>query len=224
MIGLSFFHTAALVVAALVPIINPLGGAPIFLSMTREFPEQSLAGLARRIAINVFVLLVAATFIGTYVLEFFGLSLSAVQIGGGLLVASNGWKLLRGEESDEKKTTMQSSATAETRIRMRAFYPLTFPLTAGPGTISVAIALGATLPAKGLPWLALFIPVLIGISLVTLSVYLSYRFAHKLLVWLGATGTMVLLRFSAFILICVGVQILTNGLGKVVETWIRQSR
>ncbi len=224
MIGIAFFHTVALVVAALVPIINPIGGAPIFLSMTQEFPEQALPGLARRIAMNVFVLLVGATFIGTYVLEFFGLSLPAVQIGGGLLVASNGWKLLRGEENDEKKSTMLSNATAEARIRMRAFYPLTFPLTAGPGTISVAIALGASLPAQGLPRLALLVAILAGILLVTLSVYLSYRFANKLLHWLGATGTMVLLRFSAFILICVGVQILTNGLGKVVEVWIRQSR
>lgn len=223
MLGLPFFHTIALVVAALVPIINPVGSAPIFLSMTQEFPSQALPRLARRIAMNVFVLLVAATFVGTYVLEFFGLSLSAIQIGGGLLVASNGWKLLRGEENDEKKSTLQSNATAEARIRMRAFYPLTFPLTAGPGTISVAIALGASLPAQDMSRLALLLAILLGILLVTLSVYLSYRFAHKLLQWLGATGAMVLLRFSAFILICVGVQILTNGVGKVVEVWIRHS-
>ena len=224
MIGLAFFHTVALVVAALVPIINPIGSAPIFLSMTQEFPREALGGLARRSAMNVFVVLVAATFVGTYVLDFFGLALSAVQISGGLLVASNGWKLLRGEENDEKKSTLQSNATAEARIRMRAFYPLTFPLTAGPGTISVAIALGASLPTKGLSWPTLLIAILLGILMVTLSVYLSYRFAHKLQQWLGATGAMVLLRFSAFILICVGVQILTNGLGKVVEVWIRQSR
>jgi len=112
-----------LVFAALFPIVNPLGGAPIFLAMTLE----ERASLAWRVTVNAFFLLVASVATGTYVLEFFGLSVPVVQVGGGLVVSTLGWRLLQDPSAIDRPST----ATAP-RSRNLAFYPLTMPLTLGP--------------------------------------------------------------------------------------------
>src|SRR5713226_2043882 len=123
-----------LVFAALFPIVNPLGGAPIFLAMTSDYAQEERASLAWRVTVNAFVLLVASVATGTYVLEFFGLSVPVVQVGGGLVVSTLGWRLLQDPGAIDKPST----ATPRRR-RNLAFYPLTMPLTVGPGSISVAI-------------------------------------------------------------------------------------
>jgi multiple antibiotic resistance protein len=116
-----------LVFAALFPIVNPLGGAPIFLALTSEYTPEERASLAWLVAVNAFVLLLASVATGTYVLEFFGLSVPVVQVGGGLVVSALGWRLLQ----DPSAIDRPSSATAPPRRRL-AFYPLTLPLTVGP--------------------------------------------------------------------------------------------
>src|ERR1700746_3432666 len=126
-----------LVFAALFPIVNPLGGAPIFLAMTSDYSPEERASLAWRVTVNAFILLVASVATGTYVLEFFGISVPVVQVGGGLVVSALGWQLLKDPSAIAPPTT----ATAP-RSHNLAFYPLTMPLTVGPGSISVAITIG----------------------------------------------------------------------------------
>src|SRR5882724_3763086 len=89
-----------LVVGALFPVVNPLGGAPIFLTLTRGLSEQGRAKLARAIAMNGLVLMVVSIFIGAHILGFFGISLPVVQVGGGLVVVSTAWTLLRNSDED----------------------------------------------------------------------------------------------------------------------------
>src|SRR4029077_9787689 len=93
-----------LVVGALFPIVNPLGNTPIFLTLTRGLSGKGRAKLARTIAVNGLVLMVASIFIGTYILAFFGISLPVVQVGGGLVVISTGWSLLRHSDDDGDAT------------------------------------------------------------------------------------------------------------------------
>jgi multiple antibiotic resistance protein len=202
---------AVLVVATLLPLINPAGSAAIFHSMTLGIPESERRKMARSIGISSFVLVVAATFIGSYVLDFFGLSLPSVRIGGGLLVAASGWKLLNAEEKASPVVTDVK------KVESRAFYPLTFPLTVGPGTISAAITIGASLKEPGVVLWQRALASLVGLAAVAFTVYFSFRFAARLIRFLGATGTVVMLRLSAFILMCVGVQIITNGIIVVVH-------
>src|SRR5436190_20745314 len=84
-----------LVVGALFPIVNPIGNTPIFLSLTRGLFEKGRATLARMVAVNGLILILASIFVGTHILAFFGISLPVVQVAGGLIVISTGWALLR---------------------------------------------------------------------------------------------------------------------------------
>ena len=137
---------------ALLPIVNPLGSAPIFLSMTSWAPTEVRQVLASRIAVNAFVLVLASIFFGSYILGLFGISLPIVQIGGGLLVAAAGWRLL---SPGAEKLSDGGTAWSAEQVIERAFYPLTFPLTVGPGSISVAITLGANTMHRHMPLWAL---------------------------------------------------------------------
>jgi len=213
-------RAATLAVAALMPIVNPLGSAPIFLSMSADLPTPARRQLSRQVAWNSFVLLAAAMLIGSHVLRLFGISVPIVRVGGGLLVIANGWRLLNAgdAQSDAKPKVTQAW---EREVARRAFYPLTFPLTVGPGSISIAITLGAGITSRTTTGLVDLASDLVGVTIVALCVYLSYRFASRLIALLGDTGAVVFLRLSAFILLCVGVGILWGGVVDLVQPLLR---
>jgi multiple antibiotic resistance protein len=206
-----------LVVGALFPIVNPLGNAPIFLMLTRGVSDQGRAKLARTIAVNGLALMVVSIFIGTHLLGFFGISLPVVQVGGGLVVVATGWALLR--QSDDDDATQDANKPCNEMNYMRqAFYPLTLPLTVGPGSISVAITVGAN-RTEGSEWrLPLITGLLIGAVVIAVSIYLSYRFAERVAEVLGDKAMNVVIRLSSFILVCIGVQILWNGLSALLRS------
>jgi multiple antibiotic resistance protein len=208
----TFLRIVTLAFAALLPIINPAGLAPIFLSLTPGVADSVRTALARRIAWNSFLLLVGALLVGSYVLILFGLSLAVVKIAGGLLVIATAWHLVRAEQSPDSGIVAESTGASAERIAGQSFYPLTFPLTIGPGSISVAVTLGAGVRVNDVSDVTSVLGALTGILLVSSAVYLCYRFASRLLTALGRTGTIVVLRLSAFILLSVGVQILCDGL------------
>jgi len=201
--------TLLLVLSALFPIVNPLGGSPIFLARTTGYPADASRTLAQKIALNSFFLLVGSYFIGTYILEFFGISLPVVQVGGGLIVISTGWAMLKQGGGDERRELHQGIQPSD--LYSQAFYPLTLPLTVGPGSISVAITLGAN-AARHRPVHLLAMGVaLVASALIALSIYLCYAFAGRLAQVLGVTGMSVMMRLSSFLLVCIGVQIVWNG-------------
>jgi multiple antibiotic resistance protein len=200
------FQTIVVTVAALLPIVNPLGGAPIFLAMSADLPAHARRHLASVVARNAGLLLAAAMLVGSPVLAFFGISVPAVRVAGGLVVLATGWRLLHaGDEPDAPPTAVTDAWERE--LAKRSFYPLTFPLTVGPGSISVAVTLGTRDPLEPFRVGA----ELVSVMIVAVTVYLSYRFASRLIGALGETGTNVFLRLSAFILLCVGVSIVWDG-------------
>src|ERR1700730_4279970 len=91
-----------LIVSALFPIVDPIGGSPVFLSLTREYSPETRRLLARRIAVDSFILLIASFAVGSHVLSFFGISLPVVQVGGGLIVISTGWTMLHQKADDDR--------------------------------------------------------------------------------------------------------------------------
>jgi multiple antibiotic resistance protein len=210
-----------LIVGALFPIVNPIGNTPIFLSLTRGLTSQGRAVLARMIAVNGLVLILASIFIGTHILAFFGISLPVVQVGGGLVVISTGWTLLRQVNDGDGGATGAPRECSEADYSRQAFYPLTLPLTVGPGSISVAITVGANRP-EGPEWRwPLIGGMLLGSALISASIYLSYRFAERIARTVGDAGMNILTRLSSFILVCIGVQILWNGLSALLRTVVR---
>ena len=206
-----------LVVGALFPIVNPIGNTPIFLSLTRGLSSRGRTALARLIALNGLALILTSIFVGTHILAFFGISLPVVQVGGGLVVISTGWALLR-QPNDETDGKAEPRECHETDYSRQAFYPLTLPLTVGPGSISVAIAVGANRP-EGTQWSwPLIGGMILGSLLIAASIYWSYRFAERIGRTLGESAMNVTIRLSSFILVCIGVQILWNGLSALLRT------
>jgi len=206
-----------LILTALFPIVNPLGGSPIFFALTHDYPAVARRLLARKVAMNSFVLLIASILIGSHILEFFGISIPVVQVGGGLIVISNGWDMLKRKEDHDRGGDVQRKVNLQDIFR-NAFYPLTLPLTVGPGSISVAITIGANEPRHlGANLLAIFAAV-IGSALVALSIFLCYGFADRLAAIVGETGMSIILRLSSFLLVCIGVQILWNGIKALLHS------
>lgn len=214
--------TLLLTISALFPIVNPLGGSPIFLARTTEYPSDARRTLAQKIALNSFFVLVGSYFIGTYILAFFGISLPVVQVGGGLIVISTGWNMLKQGGGDERRELHQGMQPQD--LYGQAFYPLTLPLTVGPGSISVAITLGANAARHRPIHLFAMAAALIASALIAVSVYLCYAFADRLARVLGVTGMSVLLRLSSFLLVCIGVQIVWNGASSLLASSVLHTR
>jgi len=211
-----------LVYAALLPIVNPLGMAPIFAGMLEDYDTSVRRTVAMRVAVNGFVLLMASLFVGSYVLDFFGVSLGAVQLGGGLLVMISGWRILNQQSNITERQVPKAS---NEEILSQAFYPLTMPLTVGPGSIAVAITLGSN--AKEANHMQLIQGALvstIGIVLMGITIYLSYRYSDVLERLLGPNGTSILVRLSAFILVCIGIQIMFNGADEFYTEMVQNAR
>jgi len=202
-----------LILSALFPIVDPLSGSPFFLALTREYSAATRRMLSRRIAINSFFMLVGSYLIGAHVLAFFGVSLPVVQVGGGLIVIAMGWTMLM-QKADQRGAASKDVHPHD--VLHQAFYPLTLPLTVGPGSLSVAITLGAN-SARDYGFHPLIIlAALIAITLIALSVFLCYGFADRLARMLGETAMTVIIRLSAFLLVCIGVQIVWNGFSELL--------
>ena len=203
-------HSFLLVYAALFPIINPVGSAPIFLDLTQFCTAAQRTELARRVAFSSFLLLLGSLLVGSHVLGFFGISLPAVRIGGGLVVTALGWKLLNAEPSADRDHAASGpgstipdfllspdhAAHRRSGVDVCGHRPRR-PAAKGAGLEQLL------LPAAG---------ALAGLVALAGTVYLSYRFAQSLTSLLGRTGASVLIRLSAFILVCIGIQIIWEGL------------
>jgi multiple antibiotic resistance protein len=211
-----FGQVVMLAVGALLPIVDPLGGAPIYLAMTVGLTSAERSRMAKAVAINSFLLLIASALVGAYVLDFFGLSIPSVQVAGGIVVCLIAWSLLNS--SDSPPAVERSHAPTPDDLSVRAFYPMTMPLTVGPGSISVALTLGANPPPGFRSLLVTALAHAIGILLVALGVYFCYRYADRILRRLGSTGTSVVVRLTAFILLCIGVQICWNGIRALITS------
>lgn len=200
--------TFLLVYAGLFPIVNPVGSAPIFLALTAGYSARMRGDLAWRVAANSFVLLLGSLFVGSHVLGFFGITVPVLRIAGGLAVSSFGWQLLRDGVHQAHEPIQEDEP-------IDAFYPLTMPLTVGPGSISVAIALGAQKPqsATGPTDFALLAgAAVVGLLGIAATIFLCYRFADRMVAMFGPSGINVFVRLSAFILLCIGIQIVWSGI------------
>ena len=200
-------------------IVNPIGSSLIFYNVTGRRSHAERALLARRVAFYSLLILLGSLWLGGYVLNFFGVSLGALRIGGGLVVSVQAWSLLMAPEVHEtqKADDMGPPVGAKEDI---AFFPLTMPLTTGPGSISVAIALASERPAEGEGLLTFFVGVSLAAAANALLVWLFYISSDRVLNFLGAAGARAVNRLAAFLLLCIGVQILVTGAESVLGPWL----
>ena len=208
-----------LAVGVLLPIVDPLTSIPIYLRLTEGVEEDARDDLAKAVALYSFMLLIGSALFGVYVLRFFGISIADVRLAGGLVVCWLGWSLLTSPDTGDEPVRPAGAKVMTVDWRPRAFYPLTMPLTVGPGSISVALTLGAHSGGTLLPSaVGKTVANAIGIAIVSISVYLCYRYAEAIIRKMGGTATVVVLRLSAFILLCIGVHIAWSGAESLIKT------
>ncbi len=211
-------ETALLVVAGLFPVINPPAAGFIVLSLVPQATPAERAYLARTISINSLIILLASLSVGAYVLSFFGISIAVLRVAGGMVIALAGWTLLNKSDEDREAQAKSASATSPiATLRAKAFYPLTLPITVGPGSIAVAIALGTGRPRGGISLVNLA-GVAVAMVILWASIYVCVRFATNVEKLLSPVGTQVVMRLCAFVLFCIGIQILWLGADDLLES------
>ncbi len=197
-------------IIALLPIINPFSTAPMFLAITEGDTDAERQEQARKAVIYMVCILVAFLVGGTFIMKFFGLSLPGLRIAGGLLVAGVGMRMLYPKDNglQTKAEHLESK-----RKRDVSFTPLAMPSLAGPGAISVTI--GLTSLATG--WLD-FVSIIVGILAVAAIVYLTLRLSTRLVKILGVNGLHAMTKIMGFLILCVGVQFIVNGVIDVASS------
>ena len=212
-----FFKAFALTFSALLPVINPLGSALVFLGFVGNAPASVFRDLARKIAISTTLFLLVVELVGTGLLEFFGISLPVVQVAGGLVLASMGWSLLN--QKDTPDPTEVSEGTYGD-VEQKVFYPLTFPVTVGPGCIVVMLTLSAHASVRRgvLENVLAHVGVFLAVVVLSLTVFLCYRYAPKITERVSPQTAHGILRIIAFVLLCIGVQITWNGVETLLKT------
>lgn len=199
---------------ALFSIVNPLSGAFIFREITAFQPHQR-AQIAGQVAVYSLVVMTLALWCGPLVLEFFGVTLAALRIAGGIVVALTGWQLLQTPgATDDHKQAKESEGDRSNDV---ALFPLTIPMTTGPGAVSVAIALGSAHPRESGPLIRYFLGMTAATALLSIVIWIAYRSADRLSRLMGPRGSRTVTRLSAFLLLCIGVQILITGVTNVLE-------
>jgi multiple antibiotic resistance protein len=213
--------------SVLFPLINPLGTALVFLGLVGDAPPIVYRSLARKIAINNVIFLAIIELLGAGILNFFGISLPIVQLSGGIVIAAMGWTVLNERDArvSNRKKQEETATVDETRLedlRQKAFYPFTFPITSGPGTLVGLLTLTARIAEPDLTKNALaHLGVFLGVVFLSVMVYFCYAYAPKITKKIAPSTAQGILRVVAFILLCIGVQIAWNGLAELLTKVLR---
>ena len=214
-----FYDTVLLAFSALFAIVNPVVNAIIFGQITADRTHHERLRLARHVGLYSLALLLFSLWVSSYVLNFFGISLGALQVAGGLIIAVGAWRLLHAPEEREAQKESQihqdGRTAAAANVNDIAFFPVSIPFTIGPGTISVCITLSANRPTTGsaLPYLLALTTAAI---LMAVTIWIIFSFADRLAPLLGRTGARAITRLFALLLLCIGVQIMAAG----IEAWL----
>lgn len=201
-------------------IVNPPGGAFIFNEVTAHLPRDERARIAGKVGLYSLFVMLGALWGGAYILNFFGISLAALRLAGGVVVSKHAWDLLSAPERQEARKQEQAGSSGPAGEDI-AFFPLTLPFTTGPGTISVAVALGAGRPADGAALLSFFVGVTAAAAAMALCIWIAYRSADRVARLVGGPARRTIARLSAFLLLCIGAQIILTGVQDVVLAFPR---
>lgn len=209
--------TFLLALPALFSIVNPPGAAFIFNEVTAHLTPGQRQELSRKVAVYSLGMMLGAMWVGTYIMEFFGVSLAALRIAGGGVVALSAFDLLNAPERTQARKQQQAESSEGGDVASMAFFPLTLPFTTGPGTIAVCVALGAKRPHEAADLVGFALGATGAALAMAVVIWLSYRSADRIAGLLGPTARTTFARLSAFLLLCIGVQIVIAGIGEAMH-------
>ncbi|WP_417365281.1 MarC family NAAT transporter [Flavobacterium beibuense] len=198
--------------AALFSVINPLGAVPIFVGLTQDDSMAERSRISFWTAINVFIILIISFFVGQYILAFFGISIDALRIAGGLIIVNSGFALLTGKFSKTRGVNKKVANDAQKRNDI-ALTPLAIPMLAGPGSMSLLIAL-----YQDSPEISQKVITCVAIAAVAVVIFLVMRSAHYLSRILGASGIVAISRIIGFIVIAIGIQYISSSVVNILST------
>ena len=226
-IALQVWHSFLIAFSVLLPLINPLGSALVFLGLAGDAPPQVYRHLARKIAINNIVFLAVIELLGATILNFFGISLPIVQFSGGIVIAAMGWAVLnerdaRANSRNKQEETEARDDSVNSDLDEKAFYPFTFPITSGPGTLVGVLTVTAHISEKVISRSVLaHLGVFLAVVVLSVLVYFCYAYAPAITKKIPPSTAHGILRVIAFILLCIGVQIAWNGLAQLLATVVK---
>jgi MarC family membrane protein len=198
--------------AALFSVLNPIGTVPIFVGLTMDDDAKERSRISLWTAINVFIILIISFFLGEYVLTFFGISIEALRIAGGIVIATSGFSLLTGNFNKKRGVNKKVESDAQKRNDI-ALTPLAIPMLAGPGSISLLIAFYHE--HQSIPDIIFSI---LAIFAVAVAIFIVLKSAHYLAKILGASGIVAISRIVGFIVIAIGVQYIISSIITIVKT------
>src|SRR5678809_418107 len=217
----SLVHLVFIGIITLFPVVNPIGTAfilnPYFDNLTRKQRKNAV----KKITLYAFTICAVTLFIGRWILELFGISIPVIQLAGGIMICKMGWEFLSaGNNSPEQrvKAAHTAEAVAFDRLQEKLFYPITFPVTTGAGTISVLFTLGARSTHENTrDYLMNTGALMIAIIVICVLIYVFYLNTKTLIQYMGPKGENVVNRISAFLIFCVGLQIAVNGIKALMQ-------
>jgi multiple antibiotic resistance protein len=210
---------------SLFTIVDPIGNAIIISQMTARRTHRERLALARAVTVYTLILLTGSLWVGAYLLDFFGVTIGALRVAGGLVIAVTGWQMLNApDETDPRPGSPAGADSANTRtapITDIAFFPVTLPFTAGPGAIAAEITFGAAQP------LGDKVNYMIGVTAATAAivalVWLLYSYGDSVNRVLGRSGSRVMMRLIALIVLAIGVQIVGAGLRELLMAHVPEA-
>jgi len=211
---MEFINRMLFTFVALFPILNPPAMSPVFRMLTARVDDEERNKLALLIGFYSFILLTSLLFVGGWLLKLLGISIPVIGVAGGLLLFHTAWRML----NREPKISASEQEEMQTRMLDQAFFPLTMPVTAGPGSMAITLTLVPDGSILEVATLVRFLAVACGIALAALTVYLFYRYSGVFLRRLGKTGEATINQVSAFVLLAIGVQIVWEGLRSLLRT------
>ena len=217
----TFLHSLFVGIIALFPVVNPIGSAFIVSPYFSDLSNSEKRKAVGKIAFYAFCICTVSLFAGHWILELFGISIPIIQLAGGIMICKIGWEFLTSDKKDDKTTADKGEAAKHSGyedIQGKLFYPITFPITAGAGTISVLFTLSADSAMSGMKDYYIDTgAILLAIVFMCILIYIFYFNTKTMIHYLGANGEVIFNRIIAFLIFCVGLQIAVTGIKSLMK-------
>ena len=216
----SFIHLVFIGFIALFPVVNPIGTAFMVNPYFDKLSRQERIKAIKNIALYAFIICAVTLFTGRWILELFGLSVPIIQLAGGIMICKIGWEFLSSDEPDTSSETIinKPDLIQSNKIENQLFYPITFPITTGAGTLAVLFTLGAQSKAENFQqYLINSGALLISIILICILIFVFYVNAKRFINYIGSHNEKIINRLMAFLIFCVGLQIAIEGITKLIK-------
>uniref|UniRef100_A0A1A9Z1B5 Uncharacterized protein n=1 Tax=Glossina pallidipes TaxID=7398 RepID=A0A1A9Z1B5_GLOPL len=219
---LELFKAVGLGLMVLLPLVNPLTTVALFLSLSKNMTPDVRNQQARMASVYVFAIMMVTFYAGTLVLSTFGISISGLRIAGGLIVSFIGFRMLFSTSSDEEPNRKKNAIKypCKNKITSIAFVPLAMPSTAGPGTIAMIISWVSTVNEDIYfsSWISDLAPILV-FFIISIIVWIALRSSSAIMHVIGSSGIEAISRLMGFLLVCMGVQFIINGVLEVISDY-----